>query len=285
MLSAVLMPLFLYCFSFAGVNFIIWMLLQHLHAIAVAADADAKNKNKNKNTALNQCICKYEDKYSKSVILQKRALAAAAAAALDLDTLKHTFVMETTPLGNVLMMYNSSREMFEYYSDQTIPYRFLEVVCRKFVKMFDCPQLYFDMTAEIETCETVMKEKEEQKRTAEEATKNANAAANANANANANARPSKNVFAKFKSYNKDSLAVMNRGVVAGERGGTNSNPRNNQHMQSQVNAYTTLIVKERLNRYSYKGKLSTFNILQKPNVATKRKLLSFSEFAQRQKNP
>ena len=54
-----------------------------------------------------------------------------------LDKLKNNYVMDKTPLGNVLMLYNNKRGSFEFYSDNTIPYRYLEPVSRKYVKMFD----------------------------------------------------------------------------------------------------------------------------------------------------
>jgi len=50
-----------------------------------------------------------------------------------LEKLKNCFVLEKTPLGNVLMFYNHEKLAFEYYSDSTIPYRYLETVSRKYV--------------------------------------------------------------------------------------------------------------------------------------------------------
>ena len=66
-----------------------------------------------------------------------------------LDKLKNNFLIETTPLGNVLMFYNNKKETFEYYSDSTIPYRVLEVVCRKYVLTYNCRFLYIDMEQEL----------------------------------------------------------------------------------------------------------------------------------------
>jgi hypothetical protein len=39
-----------------------------------------------------------------------------------LEQLKNSILIETTPLGNVVMYYDTSRETFIYYSDSTIPY-------------------------------------------------------------------------------------------------------------------------------------------------------------------
>ena len=53
-----------------------------------------------------------------------------------LDKLKNCYVIEKTPIGNVLMIYEKDRESFKYYSDCNIPYRYLEVIGRKYVKLF-----------------------------------------------------------------------------------------------------------------------------------------------------
>ena len=54
----------------------------------------------------------------------------------------HLFVLENTPVGNVIMGYDEIKESFYYYSDVNIPYVFLEVVARKFVLQNDCVELY-----------------------------------------------------------------------------------------------------------------------------------------------
>ncbi|MDA9072838.1 hypothetical protein N9K75_03095, partial [bacterium] len=68
---------------------------------------------------------------------------------LKIDKLKNGFIMEHTPVGNVLMNYDAECETFKYYSDNNVPYKYLDVVCRKFVKQFDCRPIYVDMEEEI----------------------------------------------------------------------------------------------------------------------------------------
>ena len=70
-----------------------------------------------------------------------------------LNKLKDCFIMEKTPLGNVLMFYNHKRDAFEFYSDNTIPYRYLEPVGRKYVKTFNCRPIFVDMGEELRHCE------------------------------------------------------------------------------------------------------------------------------------
>jgi hypothetical protein len=57
---------------------------------------------------------------------------------------KNSFVMEYTPLGNVIMKYSEEEEGYEYWSNKTIPYVYLEVVSRKYVKFFNCKSKYIE---------------------------------------------------------------------------------------------------------------------------------------------
>lgn len=43
------------------------------------------------------------------------------------------YIIEYTPLGNVIMSYDSENNSFQYYSDKIIPNNYLEVVSRKYV--------------------------------------------------------------------------------------------------------------------------------------------------------
>jgi hypothetical protein len=70
-----------------------------------------------------------------------------------LEKLQNCFVIEYTPLGNVLMLYDKKHESFKYYSDNAIPYRYLEVVARKYVKQFSCRPIFVDMEEELKIAE------------------------------------------------------------------------------------------------------------------------------------
>lgn len=62
---------------------------------------------------------------------------------------KNNYVMECTPLGNVWMRYNVDTEVFEYYADHTIPYRYLDTVGRRYVTVYGCKPLFVDMEEEL----------------------------------------------------------------------------------------------------------------------------------------
>jgi hypothetical protein len=184
-----------------------------------------------------------------------------------LTGLKNSIVIEKTPLGNVLMFYNNSRSSFEYYSDSTIPYRYLEVIGRKYVINCKCKQIYVDMSKEIEEAEKKLaekKQKEEEKEKEEQTKKQDSQDA---------PQETKNVFAKFKKYNKDT-SIKSAAV-----------PLDRPAPAKQTTPQEEKIVKERANRYSFEGKLANFSFLKKVDrkVVDKRYAISFAEFKRMQK--
>ena len=186
------------------------------------------------------------------------------------EKLKNCYIMEKTPQGNVLMIYNPERESFRYFSDSTIPYRYLEVVGRKYVKLFSCRPLFVDMEEELKLFEEkwtkeyeLKKAKEaEEKLKADEAVKN-----------NKPVETKKNVFAKFKSYNKDAGGKISMAAPP-----KNSIP--NKAATAETKEDEKILLKERANRYTYEGKFANFNFLHKieRKVFNKKLGLSFADF-------
>ena len=186
-----------------------------------------------------------------------------------LNGLKNSIVIEKTPLGNVLMFYNNSRSSFEYYSDSTIPYRYLEVIGRKYVIHYKCKQIYVDMSKEIEEAEKKLaekKQKEEEKEREKEEQSKKQESQDA-------PQQAKNVFAKFKKYNKDT-SIKSAAV-----------PLDRPAPAKQTAPQEDKIVKERANRYSFEGKFANFSFLKKVDrkVVDKRYAVSFAEFKRMQK--
>jgi len=179
-----------------------------------------------------------------------------------IEKLENCFIMETTPQGNVLMIYDNKRNSFKFYSDSTIPYRYLEVVGRKYVKMFDCRQLYVDMEEELNLAEERWKKDQEERKQKEEQ--------------KIVILEKKSVFAKFKSYNKEgSTGRVNMGV-----------PPKNSISITKDKEKEKILLKEQANRYTYEGKLANFSFLKKVErkVVDKKYGLSFSDFKKMQKS-
>lgn len=191
---------------------------------------------------------------------------------LRLDKLINSILIEKTPLGNVLMFYNNKKGAFEYYSDNTIPYRYLETVARKYVKTFNCRRIYYDMEEELRLYELKLKQhelEEKEKREKEQIVENSH-------NQNTSDKK-KNVFAKFKGYNKDA----GTGHVNLAPPPKNSIPNNhsNTHKKNEP-----ILLKEHSNRYTHEGKISNFSITKKiPLKAIDKKFaMKFSDFKKMQ---
>lgn len=191
-----------------------------------------------------------------------------------LEKLKVCYVMEYTPLGNVLMIYDKERETFKYYSDSTIPYRYLEVVGRKYAKQFDCKQIFVDMEEELKMAEEKWEKERIEKADREEKERILKEEAIKN---HKPIEEKKNVFAKFKSYNKEA----GTGHVNIAPPPKNSIP--NKLTEKQENE--KILIKERANRYTYEGKFANFNFLKKVDrkVVDKKFALSFADFKKIQK--
>lgn len=79
----------------------------------------------------------YENKY-------KSRFCRSEQVEEDLEKLKNNILFENTPNGNLIMFYDSSKKVFEYYSDKSIPYRFLNSAARKYVVQFHCKNIYLE---------------------------------------------------------------------------------------------------------------------------------------------
>jgi hypothetical protein len=207
---------------------------------------------------------KYEDKY----LDKYRSMEVVALSEEKLNSLKNVIVMETTPHGNVIMFYNHARETFTYYSDNTIPYRYLEVVGRKYVIFNNCRCLFVDMDEELKRA-TEMLSKPEIEHETELEPKDDDIVLN-------QVVDKKNVFAKFKSYN----TVSKSAIVPDIKKGSGAQQRTNNSSTVIGKDKGTMILKEKSNRYSCEGKLCNFSFLKKVDkkVVDKNYGYSFKDF-------
>lgn len=189
--------------------------------------------------------------------------------------LKNCYVMENTPVGNVVMFYNVDKETFEYYSDHSVPYRFLDVVARKYVKVYNCRPLYVDMEEELNQQKEKKRKMEEEERKKQEERQNEESRQTQTTNV-ASASEKKNVFAKFKSYNKEAGS----GRVNSAPPPKNSIPTKNVTAEENKN----VCLKERANHYTCEGRFSNFNILKKISrkLIDKKYAMTFAEFKRMQ---
>ena len=217
-------------------------------------DANTTEKQTEKQTI------KYEDKYKTEYIkLDFRQLTS-----IEKENLKNNFVMETTPLGNVIMYYNIDKNGFVYYSDSTIPYRFLETVARKYITTFQCKDtsIYVD-----ETDDEIDKNKPIEKLLEITADTSSDTKPSSKLSVNAT---NKKVFAKFKNYNHPN-SIPSTSMIA------KNNP-------NKATAQSMKEVKENKNKYISEGKIINFSFIKKidKKQIVKRLNMTFAEFKKMQ---
>jgi hypothetical protein len=228
------------------------------------SNLDNENSENEKIENEKKSEIKYEDKYKdRFELLENIELTKEK-----LDGLKNAIVMETTPLGNVIMFYDNSREGFTYYTDNTLPYRFLETVARKYAVLHNCRCIFIDMDEQIKNAKDKLEEKKKKLIEEEEESKRLKELK----------QPipiKRDVFAKLKSYNKDS-GLKVAGISGEAKHSTSKKPTEKEE--------ENMILKEKANRYSCEGKIVNFSFLKKIDrkAVDKRYATSFAEFKKMQ---
>lgn len=124
---------------------------------------------------------------------------------------KDNSVHETTPGGDVILVYNKDTQQFIYYSNHEIPYRYLEVVVRKYVLVYNCVDLYTDIK---QSYMNAIKEHQEQETMKKED------------NRVKEPQQIDDVFIQYKNYNKQQYKQTNQNqpikqeYIQFKRGGT-----------------------------------------------------------------
>ena len=101
-------------------------------------------------------------------------------------------IKETNPAGEVILLYNKETSQFHYYSNNEIPYRYLEVVVRKYVLTYNCVNLYIDVK---KSYSNAIKEHKENLKMEQE-----------DKNVNEN-KDTDDIFVQYKSYNKQDYKI------------------------------------------------------------------------------
>jgi hypothetical protein len=161
-----------------------------------------------------------------------------------------------------MMIYDIECETFKYYSDNTIPYRYLEVVGRKYVKQFGCRPLFIDMEEELKLAEEKEREIKEKEVKDEEVKRRKN-------DIKKPIEEKKNVFAKFKSYNTEAGTGHVNTAAPPKNSIPNKKPENEK-----------VLLKEKSNRYTYEGKFANFSFIKRIDrkVIDKKFITTFADF-------
>jgi hypothetical protein len=181
-----------------------------------------------------------------------------------LDKFINNYVSDHTPLGNIFMRYNNDKKSFEYFSNNTIPYRYLEPVARKYVITYWCKPIFVDMEEELKKSES---NPEMNKTKAQIKMKQL---ASLNATHIITSKDSK------QRNNGNIINTQTQRQMKAKLVETNNNSNNDE----------SHLLKERANRYTWEGRLTQFNPLKKVprKLLEKRLNMSYAEFKQMQQN-
>lgn len=189
----------------------------------------------------------YEDKYFKEYddwILKKTTSSTATATATDMTTIRDTI---NDFYGEIIIGYNEATSSFVYYArTANIPYKYLETAARKYMIDTNAPvEIYVDIRKEYEK--------------AKEHTKPENITTTTNNTAdNVNIEDDDyKLFAKFKSYNTVSNVAASN--IKKEPQNTSSSSATTASTSSASSTTKQTILRERANRYSYRGKIEDYN--------------------------
>ena len=151
----------------------------------------------------------------------------------------NNYIIENTPVGNVIMRFNNNKKSFEYYSNHSVPYRYLEPIGRKYVLTYRCKDIFVNMDEEIEKANKLNEIKKNEK---------------------------KNENKIFKLLDKS--LIQNNKVEMSQN-------RNSQTIINPINNIDMII--KNANRYTWEGTLCDFKIIKTEKKSNANKI-SFKEF-------
>lgn len=185
-----------------------------------------------------------------------------------LDKFIDNYILEHTPLGNIYMRYNNNKKSFEYFSNNSIPYRYLEPVGRKYVMTYWCKPIFVDIDDELkkaeERYEEEKKKKEEEDKKLEEDRKN---------------NPRK-ILAQLKNYNKESKDITMRPMKNRANKNAVLPPQIKANLPDVNKPTEKQLLKENANRYTWEGRLTNFCPLKKIDrkILDKKLSMTYSDF-------
>ena len=184
-----------------------------------------------------------------------------------LDKFMDNYILEHTPLGNIYMRYNNDKKSFEYFSNSTMPYRYLEAVGRKYVMTYWCKSIFVDIQDELKKAEQKYDEDKEKKE--EDDKMKSERKSN-----------TKQVMVQLKSYNKDTKEQSTRPMKNRSNNNTVLPPQIKSNLPDVNKPIEKQLLKENANRYTWEGRLTNFCPLKKIDrkIVDKNLTMTYADF-------
>ena len=217
-----------------------------------------------------------KDEWSPELETEIQEKALQHVLGLKLDGLINNYILEFTPLGNVYMRYNNEKKSFEYYSNSSIPYRYLEAIGRKYVMTFRCKSLFVDLEEELKIASEKEKKNSDKPLEKDQGHKGL---VQMPGLVQMQSLVQKPVKQTFKSYNKE-LKMDKNMMRSGQ-----------QPLQMKANLPNVSgsngekqLLKENANRYTWIDRLTNLQLLKKVDRKTidKQYAMSFADFKKMQ---
>jgi hypothetical protein len=223
----------------------------------------AYNKDNKKDVKKIKRTLIYDIKYNKKY----SELTDTELSEERLKTLKRTVLYENTPKGNIIMYYDKDNDYFSYYSDNAIPYRYLESAAKKYVIIFDCKKIYINMHDELKLVADKIRDEKEKEKEKEKEEEEKQSMQKEEEHINSHKKETKkNIFTKFKSYNS-------------KGGNTKQLITNSKDSEAEAEV-KPIIIKEKINRYNYEGKIRNYKMIDDLTVTKSQPVekMTFAEF-------
>ena len=200
-----------------------------------------------------------------------------------LEGFMNNYVLEMTPQGNVYMRYNSSKKSFEYFSNNTIPYRYLEPVGRKYVLTYFCKPLFIDIEEELKKAQQKKDQEDQDKKDEKERKDELD---KGKSQGTKEKEKEKDIYTKLKSYNNDPTTAA---IMKTKNRQSSSMPLPPQIQANLPNVNSSvapekMLLKENANRYTWEGRMSNLSLIKKVEKkhVDKNYEMSFADFKKMQ---
>jgi hypothetical protein len=216
----------------------------------------------------------YENRYFEEydTWLESKKTDTANDTAIDTDTLNNMYYLTIRDTindiyGDIIMCYDNATQSFAYYAKTAnIPYKYLETAARKYVIDTDADKsIYIDIRKEYEKARNKLENKSDSDSSSGILETQIN---------NADEGDDSTLYVKFKSYNTASNIPVNdihtKKMTALESVVLSSVSGSMKGGGSASNTKQGTILRENANRYSYRGKLTDYEIHHENFLADKR---------------
>lgn len=184
-------------------------------------------------------------------------------------------VEDETPFGPIIMTYNVDDETYWYYTNnKSIPYKTLDAVARQFAVKYSCKRICVNYREEWEKAKAlaIAEQEHEEAAQAEAKEKAKKAGESEKDNKCSDEKKPRDVYAKFKKYNKSSsMETVSKNTQENEK----------KTRKDSIKRRRYRISAERSNRFTHKGRIADYvdPTIPKSEPAP---TLSFAEFKARQ---